>query len=118
MKYFICAFMMMPTVVFALSLRQPVPDPVVIVYPDGSTYTLEDGEYAYVSDDKVFRKLEKEVNDKLSILLEQMGPNEKRDYQWEITPLPVDPCINFPEQYECWDEDDDEEEVEIYPVGG
>lgn len=101
MKYFICAFMMMPTVVFALSLKQPVPDPVVIMYPDGSTYTLEHGEHAYVSDDKLFRKLEKEVNDKLNILLEQMEPNEKRDYQWEITPLPVDPCIPFPDHYEC-----------------
>ena len=117
MKYFICAFMMMPTVVFALSLRQPVPDPVVIMYPDGSTYTLEHGEYAYVSNEAIFRKFEKEVNDKLNILLEQMEPNEKRDYHWEITPLPIDPCINFPEQYDCWDDDDDEEE-EIYPVGG
>ena len=82
MKYFICAFMMMPTVVFALSLRQPVPDPVVIVYPDGSTYTLEDGEYVYVSNEAIFRKFEKKLTDKLNILLEQMGPNEKRDYQW------------------------------------
>lgn len=116
MKYFICALMMMPTVVFALSLRQPVPDPVVIMYPDGSTYTLERGEYAYVSNEAVFRKLEKEVNDKLNILLEQMGPNEMRDYMWEdITPLPIDPCVTFPDQYDCWD---DEEEEEIYPVGG
>lgn len=116
MKYFICALMMMPTVVFALSLRQPIPDPVVIMYPDGSTYTLERGEYAYVSNEAIFRKLEKKVNDKLNILLEQMGPNEMRDYIWDIDPLPIDPCINFPDQYDCWD--DDEEEEEIYPVGG
>ena len=96
----------------ALSLRQPIPDPIVIMYPDGSTYTLEQGEYAYVSDEAVFRKIEKQVNDKLNILLEQMGPNELRDYMWEITPLPVDPCITFPEHYDCWNDADEIEEVE------
>ena len=60
MKYFICAFMMMPTVVFALSQ----PDPIVIYYPDGSTYTLREGENIFVSDSNVlFEILEEEDED-------------------------------------------------------
>lgn len=115
MKYFICALMMMPTVVFALSLRQPVPDPVVILYPDGSTYTLEHGEYAYVSDDKLFRMFEKEIQEKLNIMLEEITPNEKRDWLDEWVPLPNDPCETFPDEYECLWFDDDEE---VETVGG
>lgn len=101
----------------ALSLRQPVPDPIVIMYPDGHTYTVEPGENVYVSDQAVYGRLTEETESGLNILFFEIQANEKRDYNtWEITPLPIDPCIPFPEQYDCRDDDDDEE-IEVVPGG-
>ncbi len=116
MKYLIAGMMMMPTVVFALSLRQPVPDPVVIIYPDGSTYELQQGEYAYVSSDKVFQMIEKEVEDKINIILQEMPPNEYRDYDdhWEFVPVPNDPCPHVPNTSDAcggWFIDDEVESI-------
>lgn len=102
----------------ALSLRQPIPDPIVIMYPDGSMYTVEPGEDVYVSEQRVYGRLRKETESGLQILFFEVLPNEKRDYMWQITPLPIDPCINFPEQYECWDDTDDEEIEEVESTDG
>lgn len=83
MKYFICALMMMPTVVFALSPRQPVPDPdpIVIYYPDGTTYTLREGENIFVSDSNVlFEILEKDED----LFLKSNQVWKYRDFDMDI----------------------------------
>ena len=85
----------------ALTLKQPVPDPIVIMYPDGSTYTVERGEDVYVSDQEVYGQMRKETQSGWQILFFEVLPNEKRDY-YDFVPLPVDPCVTFPDQYDCW----------------
>jgi hypothetical protein len=49
----------------------------VINYPDGSTYTLENGEYIVVSKDNVFSK---NTYKNGSVHFKPLTPNDKRDF--------------------------------------
>ena len=54
----------------------------VINYPDGSTYTLENGEYIVVSKDNVFSK---NIYKNGSVHFKPLTPNDKRDFVPEET---------------------------------
>ena len=54
----------------------------VINYPDGSTYTLDNGEYIVVSKDNVFSK---NTYKNGSVHFKPLTPNDKRDFVPEET---------------------------------
>jgi hypothetical protein len=54
----------------------------VINYPDGTTYTLENGEYIVVSKDNVFSK---NIYKNGSVHFKPLTPNDKRDFVPEET---------------------------------
>jgi len=55
----------------------------VIMYDDGSTYTLKSNEDVYVSDDPLYR----------SVTIRAAQPNKKRDY---VAPEPSDSDVCWP----------------------
>lgn len=73
----------------ALTLKQQIPyEPVVIYYPDGTTYTLREGEVVHIAreGDTVYTK--EEGDDFISFIINY--PSVKRDY--ELVPIEADPC--------------------------
>lgn len=83
----------MPTASYALSLKKQLP-PIVILYPDGSYYTLAYGENLYVSDGPVYSLQGQD----LEIRLIQMEPWDKRDFEVEIVPAPEPELIIIEEE--------------------
>ena len=73
MKYLLPFLFFVPVVAFGQA---------VIEYPDGTTYTLENGEYIVVAKDNVFSK---NIYKNGSVHFKPMNPNEKRDYVPEET---------------------------------
>ena len=76
MKYILLPFLLVSSMAFSQT---------VILFDDGSTLTLKDGEEVYVSDRGVFRAfggLHK------TLKIERMKPTERRDY---VAPPPSDP---------------------------
>ena len=73
----------LPTEVYGKSLKQKLP-PIVILYPDGTYYTLAYGEDVYVSDGPVYSLQGRD----LEIRLIQIEPWRQRDFEVEIVPAP------------------------------
>ena len=73
----------LPTEVYGKSLKQQLP-PIVILYPDGTYYTLAYGEDVYVSDRPVYSLQGQD----LEIRLIQIEPWRQRDFEVEIVPAP------------------------------
>ena len=92
MKYLLAAFFLLASTSHALSLKQQVP-PIVILYPDGTYYTVAYGEDVYVSDTPVYG-LE---SDDVEIRFIQIDPWRQRDFEVEIVPTP-DPELIITEE--------------------
>ena len=71
------------TEVYGKSLKQQLP-PIVILYPDGTYYTLAYGEDVYVSDRPVYSLQGQD----LEIRLIQIEPWAQRDFEVQIVPKP------------------------------
>lgn len=73
----------------ARSLKQPIPP--TIYYADGTTYTLKSNEIIYVAkeSDIVYTKGESEEEITFTINY----PNNKRDFDLDIVPAPVEPTV-------------------------
>ena len=82
----------MTEAVYGKSLKQQLP-PIVILYPDGTYYTLAYGEDVYVSDSPVYSLQGQD----LEIRLIQIEPWDKRDFEVEIVPKP-DPELIITEE--------------------
>ena len=72
-KYLLASLVLFSSAVFGQA---------VIEYPDGSTYTLENGEYIVVAKDNVFSKNTYKSG---GVHFKPLKPNEKRDYVPEET---------------------------------
>ena len=92
MKYLLAAFFLLASTSHALSLKQQVP-PIVILYPDGTYYTLAYGEDVYVSDRPVYSLQGQD----LEIRLIQSEPWSQRDFEVDIVPKP-DPELIITEE--------------------
>ena len=73
----------MPTASYALSLKQQLP-PIVILYPDGSYYTLKVDQEIFVTDYPAYQLHE----DDLEIRFIQIEPWDKRDFEVDIDIVP------------------------------
>ena len=76
MKYIVLPFLLISSMAFAQT---------VILFEDGSTLTLRDGEEVYVSEYGVYKARGGLVK---TLKIERMKPTEKRDY---VTPPPSEP---------------------------
>ena len=76
MKYILLAILLVSSMAFAQT---------VILFEDGSTLTLRDGEEVYVSEYGVYKARGGLVK---TLKIERMQPTEKRDY---VTPPPSEP---------------------------
>lgn len=79
-----------PASTWALTYRTPVPDPAVIYYPDGTTYTLGRDEVIHIAEkgDTVYTKAE--GDDTITFIINY--PNTQRDFDIDIAPID-DPCM-------------------------
>ena len=103
MKYILLPFLLVSSMAFAQT---------VILFEDGSTLTLRDGEEVYVSEYGVYKARGGLVK---TLKIERMKPTEKRDY---VAPPPSEPvpcdgqltfggyCIEVPEEVEEEEEED------------
>tara|TARA_Y100000022_G_C12917042_1_gene225452 strand:- start:88 stop:396 length:309 start_codon:yes stop_codon:yes gene_type:complete len=73
----------MPTASYALSLKKQLP-PIVILYPDGSYYTVAEGQNVFVTDYPAYQLHE----DEAEIRFVEIEPWDKRDFDVEIVPAP------------------------------
>ena len=130
MKYILLPFLLVSSMAFAQT---------VILFEDGSTLTLRDGEEVYVSEYGVYKARGGLVK---TLKIERMKPTEKRDY---VAPPPSEPvpcdgqltfgggCIEevVEEEEECVDnpftfggtvcvpeEEEEEEETDGFTFGG
>lgn len=131
MKYILLPFLLVSSMAFAQT---------VILFEDGSTLTLRDGEEVYVSEYGVYKARGGLVK---TLKIERMKPTEKRDY---VAPPPSEPvpcdgqltfgggCIEEvveEEEEECVDnpftfggtvcvpeEEEEEEETDGFTFGG
>ena len=70
----------------ALSLRQTLPpDPVVIYYPNGTTYTLAPDEVVHIAKEGDTVYTQEEGDDYIKFIVTY--PNTRRDFDIEIVPL-------------------------------
>ena len=93
MKYLLAALFLLASTSHAMSLKQQVP-PIVILYPDGTYYTVAYGEDVYVSDTPVYG-LE---SDDAEIRFIQIEPWRQRDFEIEIVPKPDPELIIIEEE--------------------
>lgn len=79
MKYLLAVFLLASSSAYGLSPKQKMPE-IVILYPDGSYYTVAYGEEVYVSDGPVYSL----QGEDLQIRLIQIEPWDKRDFEFEV----------------------------------
>ena len=100
-KYIVLPFLL----ISSIALGQ-----TVILYEDGSTLTLRDGEEVYVSEYGVYKARGGLVK---TLRIERMKPNEKRDYVEPPASDPV-PCTDqLTFGGGCYEEEEEEVEVEV-----
>lgn len=77
----------------AKTLKETVPEPVIIYYPNGMTYTLKPDEVVHIAKlgDTVYTKAE---GDK-TITFTINYPNNKRDFDLEV--VPFEPALPYGE---------------------
>lgn len=99
MKYILLPLLLISSIAFGQT---------VVLYEDGSTYTLKDEESLYISDKGVYSARGGLAN---ILRINRMEPSEARDY---VAPEPVDP-VPCTDQLTfggaCFDEPEEEEEV-------
>lgn len=88
MKYLLAALFLLASTSHALSLKQQVP-PIVILYPDGSYYTLKVDQEIFVTDYPAYQLQE----DDLEIRFIQIEPWDKRDFEVDIDIVPAPKLI-------------------------
>lgn len=93
LRWFVLLFIILlfsvPAATWALSYKTPVPDPVVIYFPDGTTYTLAPDEVIHIAKkgDTVYTK--EEGDDSITFIVNY--PSNRRDFDIEI--VPMDDCL-------------------------